>query len=271
MRVKNQKIVNNAILNDFIYTVLYNASYEQKRGLEQKFLKAANNEASAKKFATKSTKEEKERILSHFGLSYFYVICKNGIGYKQLKGLLQKFEKGKTIAAMHELAELELFVTGDKDFLRLLTFMSQSIHHPSYFMNLEFLRQGYHIKKWSKRNLNREDLESREINETSTVLAKIFLRVSATMDNRKSVLGMTRTEMEILLYLWQFYNTMVSQETLYDYFIGYKTKYDITTSLRKLLENLLIEKQGVVKKKGYVISNFGIQQVKKFFDQIVQP
>ena len=112
---KRNKSLQNPILNDFVYTVLYNSSYEQKRGLEGKFLKAAMSEKSAKAFSSHSSTDEKNLILSHFGFEYFTVIAKRGLSLEKMKDILLKFESNKKVAALKDLAEEGLIVTSDKE------------------------------------------------------------------------------------------------------------------------------------------------------------
>lgn len=267
---KRNKSLQNPILNDFVYTVLYNSSYEQKRGLEGKFLKAAMNEKSAKAFASHSSTDEKNLILSHFGFEYFTVIAKRGLSLEKMKDILTKFESNKKVSALKDLAEEGLIVTSDKEFLRLLGFTSQTIHHPTFFHNLEFLRQGYHIKKWAKRNLNQDDLSIRETDEMASFLANKFLVVHEKIEHSQALFGLSSNQLKILLYLYTKPHTYIPETELWDYFDSSMNTREFKTNLRALHRAYLIQPSVSERKKQYTISGAGTKKVNLFFDNVLK-
>lgn len=263
------KILNNPILNDFVYTLLFNASIDEKRGLKGKYLRAAMNGAAAKRFATNSTREEKEYIMSHFGVEFFYVIAKRGVTLPMMKQILTKYETDKKVQAMKDIAETGLFVTSDKEFLRLLGLMSQSIHHPSFFLNMEFIRQGYHIQKWKKHNLNGLDMETREADESAKIVAKTILNGAITFDYSGGKTGVTPLEMKILVYLYTLSHTYIKDDLLFNYFSGAVNKNKYRYAMKALIKDQLIQQHGLSSKREYTISGAGVKHVNSFLQHVI--
>lgn len=257
-------IINNPILNDFIYTLLYESSIEEKRGLKAKYLKIALNGRLAKKFATTSTREEKEYILSHFGMEYFYIIAKRGMPLLKFREILNKFESKKKVAALKDISEEGVFVTSDKEFLRLLGLMSQSIGHHTYFLNLELNRQGYHIQKWKKNTVNKEDMLTREIDANAKMLVKTCLSTTLMMDYWPGITGISSVQMKVLLYLYTVSHTYVADEKLYGIFAGAITKNKYRVAAKQLFENQYIQKHVASNVREFTITGMGIKQVNEF-------
>lgn len=263
------KLVNIPILNDFIYTLLFNASFEEKRGLKGKYLRAAMNGKAAKHFATNSTREEKEFIMAHFGVEFFYVVAKKSTTLAGLREILEKFEVNKKVSAVRDIAELGVCVTSDKEFLRLLGLMSQSTHHHSFFMNTELLRQGYHIQKWAKNNLNKKDLETREADELTKKVVKLCLNALLVLDSIEGMKGMTRGEMMILLYLYTVSHTYMDDKDILDIFIGSMTKIYYRRSIKCLVQSLCIQQYGTYHDKSYTITAQGIGRVNEYLRAVL--
>ena len=267
---KRNKSLQNPVINDLVYTVLYNSSYEQKRGLEGKFLRAAMNEKSAKSFASHSSTDEKNFILSHFGFEYFTVIAKRGLAFEKMKDILVKFESNKKVSALKDLSEEGLIVVSDKEFLRLLGFASQTINHPTFFLNLEFLRQGYNIKKWSKRNLNKDDLAIRETDEMASFLAAKFLNVHEKIEHSQTLFGLSPNQLKIVLYLYTKPHTYIPETELWEYFDGAMNTREFKTNLRVLHRAYLIQPSVSERKKQYTISGAGTKKINLFFDNVLK-
>lgn len=259
-------IVIDPILNDFVYSLLYGASYEEKRGLRGKYLKAAMSGETAKRFCSTSTREEKEYLLSHFGVQFFYVICKKGVTLQKMEEVLAKFDGGKKVPALREMAEAGIFVTSDKEFLRMLGHMAQSIHHHSFFLNLEFQRQGYHIQKWKKHNMDIRDMASRETDDSARVLATTMLNACVAMDYVPGSMGMTDTEMKLLLYLYPLSHTYVKDEVLYARFAGAFNKTKYRYAMKALIKADYVIQIGKRERREVTISGAGIKQVNDFFN-----
>jgi hypothetical protein len=263
------KIINNPALNEFIYTLLYQSTMEERRGLKGKYLKIAMSAKAAKIFATTSTREEKEYIMSHFGFEFGYVIFKRGMAMTKFKHILDKFEKKKQAAALADIAEEGLFVMADKEFIRLLGLTSQAIHHPAYFLNLELNRQGYHIQKWSRKFDNQEDMATREVDMNAKLVVRTCLNANMTMDYWPGTTGISVLQMKILLYLYSVSHLYVGEGKLFDIFIGVAAKFKFNNAIKGLIDNTFIMKNVSAKEKEYSITGLGIKQVNEFVTRTV--
>lgn len=259
-------ILIDPILNDVVYSLLYGASYEEKRGLRGKYLRAAMSGEKAKRFCATSTREEKEYMLAHFGVKFFYGFSREGVSMNKLKDILAKFDAGKKVAALNDIAEAGIFVTSDKEVIRALGLMAQSIHHHSFFLNLEFLRQGYHIQKWKKHSNNNQDMEAREADESAKVLATTMLNACVSMDYVTGLTGITQTAMKILLYLYASSHTYVKDDVIYARFAGAFNKTKYRYAMKALLKEGLIQQHGARFKREATITGPGIKHVNNFFN-----
>lgn len=263
------KVINNPVFNEFVYTVLFAASLQQKRGLPGKYLKIAMNGKAAKTFATKSSKEEKELILSHLGFETFYVVARRGMPLDKFKDILEKFETKKRVAALSDIAEAGVFVTSDREFLRLLGLMAQSIHHPSHFLNLELQRQGFHIQKWSKQYQNAEDMTTRGLEASAKLLARTCLSVALMIDSWPGATGISPLQLKILLYLYSVSHTNVSHKRLYDVFGGYTNPNSYAIAMRGLASEQLVLRIVLNREVEYAISGLGIKQINEFINRVI--
>lgn len=258
------------ILNDFIYSLLYGASYEEKRGLKGKYLRAAMSGDTAKRFCTSSSREEKEYLMSHFGVNFFYVIAKKGATVKKMEEIFATFKMGKKALAMKEMAEAGIYVCSDKELIQMLGIMSQSIHHHSFFLNLEFVRQGYHIQKWKRTSINNADMATREASESAKLLAETMLNACITIDYVDGLVGISQTAMKLLLHLYSFSHTYIPDQVLYDRFAGAFNKTKYRYAIKALLKDDLIIQHGPKLKREITITAGGIKHVNNFMDSAMK-
>lgn len=266
---RSAKTIKNAVFNDFIYSVLWEATYQEKRGLSPRLLKAAMTQTAAKQFATHGTWEEKQELLSHFGIEHFTVFVKTkNVNIKRLYDILGKYEKQGENLALQDIVNAKIFVTSDAQFTQLFRLTSKSIHKPQYFLNLELTRAGYHINKWKKRNLNKADLEMRELKDCATFLARYIFSTSVKLTYTKAMTGIEPFQMQILLYLFVYANNYTEEDKIYQYFVGYQSSTKIRYALAGLLKSQNIQKHAL-KPKELTITTNGINNVHNFIDEVM--
>jgi hypothetical protein len=258
------------ILNDVVYTLLYGASMEEKRGLKGKYLRAALSGEKAKRFCANTTLEEKQYLLAHFGIQFFLGFSKNGVSFAKIKDVLAKIDSGKRVAALKDIAEAGIFVTSDKEVIRGLGLMSQSIHHHSFFLNLEFLRQGYHIQKWKKHSGNNQDMAAREVDQSAKALATTMLNACITLDYIPGSTGVPQTAMKILLYLYSVSHTYAPDDVIYAKFAGAFNKTKYRYAMKALLKDGLIDQHGSRFKREMTITAGGIKHVNSFIERAMK-
>lgn len=267
MNRKSTSILRNPILNEFLYTVLYNANYEDKRKLQGKYLRAAISEKTAKSFVAHSTRDEKEYVLATLGFEFFYVIAKKDTKFKQFKDLLSKFENKKQVQAMAEIAQMGVFVTSDREITRLLGLMSKAIHHPTFFLNMELLNQGYNIRKWKRRAANHLDEDVREADEVSRSLSMTMLHSHIALQYCRGSVGLGESAMMILLYLHYHKMGNIPHTSLFAYFDGNMTKTEFTYAMKALNGGYCIETNS---DNEHSITGEGIKKVNLLLDYILK-
>ncbi len=262
-KVDKKGSLNLSLLNDFIYTVLFNASSEDKKGLHGKYLNASENEKAAKKFIETATREEKEFLLSQFGYQFYYLISPYKPSNTELKeGMLMNGYK------ITDLKKEGLYIHSDKELMHLMGLTCKSVHTPSYAMNLELMRQSYHVKKWS-RSVPVKD-QSSEVAEADSVLMRTLLSATITMNYQAGITNLSDAQMMILIYLYINRNKERSMSDLDNLFSGYKGRYTpagFKSAINSLILNQFIQKSAV--NKNLTITSLGIKKCQEYRDAVL--
>lgn len=267
----NKLLVRNPYLNEFVWDLLYNVTMEQKKKLSKPFLQILKSPIKCKNFAEFSTLDEKVRFLSELGMDCSIVFFQDKIqSMNRLKVILEKYEEDKQVAASKEITQLKVFVSSDKQVKWLLGLMADTIHHKSYFLNLEYNRAVYHVKKWDR---NRHTPESKELNETiesSDFVAKFLISAFNSLGTVSSFLEVTQYDIKILLYLYNYRHLYLEKARIWDYFSGDITKGNVTTCLKRLFLNEYIRKHADYRILKYSITGSGIQMVNQFMSRVLK-
>jgi hypothetical protein len=264
MRVKNSVPVDT-VLNEFVYTVLFKADYEQKRLLKGKFLRASVNEKTARVFADASSLEEKMYVLSHLGFEFYFVINKSQKALAGIKDLLPVMESGKKSASSTKIAEKGAFVTSEREILRTLGLAARMTHHPSYQLDLEILRQGYHIEKWSKRYAKTKDISYREADECSRRICITLFNGILEAKTANGKIKCTENELLMLLYLYGTNSVETKEDELKDILAGRMNSREYCYAFRGM-----VQKGYAHRVSGSVsISGEGIKRVSNYFTGVI--
>ena len=261
-KIQNSTL-NIELLNDFIYTVLFNASADDKKGLSGKYLAACENIKSAKKFLTTATREEKECLLAHFGYQFYYLISPYRPSNPALKEFMEK--DGYKIT---DLKKEGLYVHSDKELTHLMGLICKAVHSPTYEMNLELLRQAYHVKKWSR--VLPVKAQASETAEADSVLMRTLLSATITMNYQTGITGLSDIQIQILLYLYLNRNKERSFNDIENLFSGYKGRYTpsgFKSAINTLIINQFIQKSVV--SKNLSITSLGIKKCVEYRDAVL--
>lgn len=262
-KVDKKSSLNISLLNDFIYTVLFNASPEDKKGLQGKYLNACENEKAAKKFIETATREEKEFLLSQFGYQFYYLISPCKPSSTSLKEIVEM--NGYKIT---DIKRGGFYIHSDKEIMHLVGLTCKSIHTPSYAMNLELMRQSYHVKKWSRGNPVKD--QSSEVAEADSVLMRTLLSSTITMNYQAGITGISDIQVQILLYIYLNRNKQRSHSDVDDLFAGYKGRYTpsgLKSAINSLVLNQFLQKSAV--DKTLTITSLGIKKCQEYRDAVL--
>jgi hypothetical protein len=255
--------LNIELLNDFVYTVVFNASAEDKSRLYGKYLFVCENIKSAKRFIESSSREEKEHLLSLLGYQFFYVIAPYRPSNTKLKDFLSK-ESYK----INDLHKEGYYIHSDKEVIHLSGLMVKYVHSGAYAFNTELLRQSYHVKKLS-RKLPVTD-ESIEYNDADNILMRTLLSATITMNYQQGITGLSDISCQILLYLYLNRNECLFYEDIDSLFAGYKGKYKSSvfkSAINSLVLNNFIQRSAV--DKSLTITSIGIKKCIEYRDAVL--
>jgi hypothetical protein len=261
-KIKGKNTID-PVLNEFVYTAIFKADMEQKRAVGPKYLKNVMTEKAARSFADKSSREEKEHVLAHMGYEFYYVINKSGKTLKHIKEFLPILTSKKT--AKETIAEEGVFVTSDKETIRTLGLLARLTHSPTYYLDLEILRQGYHIKKWSKKYGGTKDLAFREADEYSRLICQFIENSILNAEHTKSTMECSRNSIIILLRIYRSLELELYEEKLKEVFKGRIGDKPYSDAIRELSDNnLILRIRGTIS-----ITSAGIIKVNEFFHKII--
>lgn len=266
--MRNEKYrVNNPAFNEFVYSLLYNASIDVKRIIPPRFLKFIKYEREAKKFIRTANTDEARTLLSCLGVEHFMVfIAKDNVDFKGLKAILDKLQDNRKVSALQDLIDHKIFVTSDKELITLLGLTAQNIHHKAYTMRLELTRTGYHPQHW-KKHLDADS--SQEIQENSNALAKTLLSSSLTLERCEFLFRLKPLHVQLLLHMYSLKHTFVSAIQLLAVFEGYQSKVKIGYAIKNILRDGYIQKSAVDRDPQYTISGRGIKVVNEYMEAVL--
>lgn len=265
------QIIRNPALNEYVFTLLFELTPEQKKKLSRPFLKIAMSEIRSKNFSENSTLDEKVRLLTELGVGFSLVFMQDDLqSMNQLKIILKKYEEQRVASASKQLADVGIFVSSDKQVKHFLGLMADTISHRSYFLNLEYNRVGFHIEGWTKERGGNEKKEFEDTVRNSELIVKTFLNTIMNLQMVDSIVGVNEHQMKVLLYLYGYRHTYISKERMDDYFDGNMQKRTVTSSLKRLYLNNFIKKGWDISKKEYTITGTGIEIVNTFVQRVLK-
>ena len=251
------------VLNEFVYTAIFKADIDQKRAVGPKYLKNVLTEKAARSFAEKSSREDKEHVLAHMGYEFYYVINKVGKTIKHIKEFIPILTSKRTAGEV--IAEQGVFVTSDKETIRALGLLARLTHSPTYYLDLEILRQGYHLKKWSKRYGGTKDFTFREADENSRLICKMIENSILNSEFSKALIECSTTATILLLYIYRDITLELKEEKLKESFKGRISTNKYANAIRELSDkNLILRIRGIIS-----ITSGGINKVNDFFHSVI--
>ncbi len=267
----NRVLVRNAALNEFVWTLLYNISPEQKKNLSAPFLRILKSSVKSKYFAEFSSLDEKVRLFSELGYDNALVFFEDKANsVKALKPILEKYEADRQAAAGKDIVQLKCFVSSDKQVKWLLGLMADTIHHKSFFLNLEYNRIGHHLKSWESRRLAASTKELSDTMDSADLLAKTFLNCFHAESFLEGFIGVNSLDLQILLYLYGYRHTYIEKQRIWDYFAGIKTKTKITSSLKRLFLTDNLKKHIDYSIPKYTITGKGLDLVNQYMNRVIK-
>lgn len=262
--------LENPFLTEFIYSCLYNTSFDEKKVIPPRLLKYVRDLRMAKKFLKNYSLDEAVTLLSYLGIGHaFFLFDKKNGTLKSLQAILDKHKTNKPISALQDVVDGHFFVSTDKEFNMLLGLMGQTIAHKSYDMGLEYTRVGHHIHNWPRRLDLGADDPVPDMMLKSNLLATTLLSSSLTLEKALFLFGLRPLEVQILLYLYPLKHTYANISQLSTYFTGYVPHLKVIGAVKSLINSQHIQPSAIARDQEYTISALGIRVVNQYMEAAI--
>lgn len=260
----------NPYLSEYVYDLLWNFPLEDRKKISRKYWHLLTSATRARGFADYSTLEEKMGLFSELGIEYAIIFTqeklKNTIA---LKRAMKLYESDRIAGAVKEISKLKVFVSADREIAFLLSLISQTIHHKSYFINHQLNKVHYSFKNWDKNKVTSGGQDIKEAIDGCEVIDKTLLNCCINIDFVSGIAGVIPFDMKILLYLNMYRHLYIEKEKISHHFSVYNKK-KINTSLKRLLLNDFIKKNIKTNSTEYTLAVKGINAVSDFRNSILK-
>lgn len=253
--------ITDPAFNEYVYSVLYNASVEDCEKLPPKYHKLIKSEKSAKRFINNSGWDEKMLVLSYLGANSYYVIDDGSIKSPALKKIVADFRAKQESMSLTEIVESGLYISSNKQLLGVLKLMSQAISGNSYTYNMEYKRIGYAIKKWSKKMDKGEYEENVEMDR---YIVKSLYCSNSVFKRSDDLFNIKPNEIQLLLYFYLHIHNYIAIEKTWDDNAGALSKLEITNAIKTLMEANYIDQHPLNHQREYCIAAKGIKVVSDY-------
>lgn len=271
MYVRKRKLVTyNPFLNEYLYTIIYSLTDEQRKTLSKATLRLLSTSTKTKNFVTNSTEEEKKRLLTELGYEWSLIIMPRGVkSVVELKRMMEQVNKGRSALGSEYLVKQKMFITSDKQLMYMLGIAAQTISHDNYFLNLDLLKVGNTLKKWKKRVGEEKQDDSLEAIQDADTLDKVIINAMDLYDCSMGLIGITPNELRVLQYFCTRRHAYIEKDEITQRFKGRITASAITTAVKKLFFGSYIRKGGNNRPPKYTITASGIDVVSKFRNRVL--
>lgn len=235
--------IDNPFFNEFVYDIIYKATWAQKRKLNGSFYKIIQSEKAAKAWIKKSSIEEKDILLAQLGVRFFKVYANTEISTVQgLKDIMDKYGLKKRVSSLNELIKQNFFVSSDKQFINLLCFMSSSCHTITYLLNRDYAKSSYKLTKWQKDANIETDTQIKDAIEGSNYVSQFMLHTMMAKEYMPENVGLDENELRILLYLFPRDAVYTPRTEIHNFFNGVISKGKVTNAINRMIEDRILER-----------------------------
>jgi hypothetical protein len=263
-------VIRDPFLEEYIYTLSYNVTSEQKKNLGKSSLKILSTSTRAKNFSTWSSLDEKQKFLAEIGMRYYTLIVPDEINtVNELKVMMKKYEDGRANAGVEHAAKMKIFITSDKETTHLLGLASATIHHDNYLLSLDLMKTGHALKKWSKRVTNKDHEESKDAIDYADLLDRLFYESIIVSHYTEGLIGLKERDFLIIMYLHRNRHVYLSKERINDNFRGILPLSGVTSGIKQLLMNNYIRKHVDYMHPRYMITASGVQLISQFRNRVL--
>lgn len=268
MNITN-RIIHDLYLDEFLYNLMFHSTRHQRERFPPEFMGVFRTSKNAKMFIAKATMEQKLYFLSVLGVDWFLFCGTKKNATTDLKRIIADFKDNKPAEALNQVTEKKLFIISGDQFIDYMGMMASVTHNKNYSYNVEMMKIGYHLKKWKKDVEYKNYSEVSENKETSEYVIKFALTLFLNGISIESNHSIKMMDLFILLYLYERKFLYVTQNKIYEYFIGFVKKIDVSAAIKRLREIQLISLSSISEAKEYKITTLGINKLNGFIKRVL--
>lgn len=271
MDKRRKEIDPDPAFDEYVYTILYNATPADRDKLPLRFRKIMKSEKSVTRFITASSLETKINLLSYLGIKHgLFLVDDYSQSMKKLKDKLADIDKQKKAGLLQDISDNKLYVVTDREVIHRLTSLARLTHTESYLLNQQFQRVTYQVHNWSRKFNRTDGLDLPQIEADMSAVIKTVLQANMSIEFSTSIFGLSMNQIKVLLFLYLSREGYTPIEKLWDFFAIFLSKLKVTAAVKELFEERHIEKHGVSGNREYIITGKGIKMVNEFLNRVLQ-
>lgn len=258
-------------LNSYLYDLCYNLPTDVIKTLPIKYRRVLFTERATKGFCEKSTIDEKLHFFHLIGLTNSLTIFPETIkGKNQTKEFFKKYEENKLAGAQKDHAILNIYISTDKETSHLMGLMAMNLSAKGYKLNLDYNKTAFHLKEWSKQLKSADSNLLDETVASADLIAQTMLNTIDSADRSELLHEIGQLDIRMLLFMYLNRSRYISKEYIWSFFITSTTKGRVTTSIKRLHQDLFIQKHIDWKNLKYTITSKGENMVYEFMKRIIR-
>lgn len=255
-------LINDPLISEFLFDVIWAATQKDKAKLSERQLRNITTVKRAKRYSSYTTLDEKLIMLSKLGVSFALTVFRTKThSPKQLKELFEKYKANLDEDAVTDVLKSGLALTTDREIQCFSNLLGALCHSDTYMLNRDFYKAGLHAQRW-KDTPHPTTENVREAMADFEVVNKMFLKFSLFLKHIKGVTNIGDVDFNILMFLFTKRNTYAHRKEIDIYFKPNYKPALIAAALKRLLENVLIEKSPMtLLRDSYMITGTGIEEI----------
>ncbi len=254
-------VIVNPFVSEFIYDAIVNATVEQRRFLNGKFLKVGRSMRKARSFSVNSTLEEKALMLTKLGIPFAWVFNVEKSKLKQLKE--DAGEYTNVMLADKMLAE-KYFVITDKQFMLFANQMASNCHSETWLLNRDFVQASYRLLEWRQTYGSLTLSTAKDTTVAAREMGKVMMNTIIFSKYAEGIFDINEAEIAVLLYFISKEREYITEVELKATFNGVYRHFKLIRAINTLVKSQYIEKGEGNKTKQFRITSWGIDTAMKF-------
>lgn len=257
-------LLNDPVLNEFIFDWIFMASQEDKKRLSARQLRSIKTPKAAKRFAVSTTLDEKLEFYQKMGGAYAVLLFPNGLfTAKKAQELFAEYESLQPKDRVKYMLDNKVMAVTDRQVALLTNLMANACHNDTYLMNRDFYKIGVHALNWEEpehalTEATKETLEY--VRVLNKMIHNSIMGAKSLTVNKVS----NDVDMNILQFLFTKNGNYVTKQVIDDRFRGYYKIATVTSAVKRLMEGLYIDRHPSSKEREYTLTSLGIEEVMAF-------